>query len=159
VQGIVTGIGFLGAGVIMHEGLSTRGLSTAASIWTSAAIGVMIGVGFYAAAIMLALLAVACMTWLTRLECKLPSRQAIAVVLQFRKAFEPREDVLCRAAFARGYEIAISSLAITYQDSKPEWHFVALALGNHNESSIAALASELSAFEGVEGFRLSHARN
>jgi putative Mg2+ transporter-C (MgtC) family protein len=46
-QGIMTGIGFLGAGVIMREGLTVRGLTTAASIWITAAIGIMIGVGFY----------------------------------------------------------------------------------------------------------------
>src|SRR6267378_6940655 len=46
-QGIMTGIGFLGAGVIMKEGLSVRGLTTAASIWITASIGIMIGVGFY----------------------------------------------------------------------------------------------------------------
>lgn len=46
-QGIMTGIGFLGAGVIMQEGLSVRGLTTAASIWITAAIGVLAGIGFY----------------------------------------------------------------------------------------------------------------
>src|SRR5712671_824055 len=46
-QGIMTGIGFLGAGVIMKEGLTISGLTTAASIWITAAIGIMIGVGFY----------------------------------------------------------------------------------------------------------------
>src|SRR5258708_28030164 len=46
-QAIMTGIGFLGAGVIMKEGLTIRGLTTAASIWITAAIGIMIGVGFY----------------------------------------------------------------------------------------------------------------
>src|SRR6266853_1744723 len=46
-QGIMTGIGFLGAGVIIKEGLTIRGLTTAASIWITAAIGIMIGVGFY----------------------------------------------------------------------------------------------------------------
>src|SRR5262245_17859422 len=38
-QGLMTGIGFLGAGVIMREGLTVRGLTTAASIWITAGIG------------------------------------------------------------------------------------------------------------------------
>src|SRR5437762_9426985 len=46
-QGIMTGIGFLGAGVIFQEGLSVRGLTTAASIWITAALGILYGVGFY----------------------------------------------------------------------------------------------------------------
>jgi len=50
-QGIMTGIGFLGAGVIMKEGLTVRGLTTAASIWMTASIGIVIGLGFYGTAI------------------------------------------------------------------------------------------------------------
>src|SRR6185369_354637 len=46
VQGVVTGVGFLGAGVIMKDGLSISGLTTAASIWASSAVGVLLGVGF-----------------------------------------------------------------------------------------------------------------
>src|SRR5256712_8949593 len=45
-QGIMTGIGFLGAGVIFKEGLTVRGLTTAASIWMTAAIGILLGIGF-----------------------------------------------------------------------------------------------------------------
>ena len=43
----MTGIGFLGAGVIVKEGLNVRGLTTAASIWITAAIGILAGVGLY----------------------------------------------------------------------------------------------------------------
>src|SRR6187397_250338 len=46
-QGIMTGIGFLGAGAIIKEGFSVRGLTTAASIWITAAIGILVGIGFY----------------------------------------------------------------------------------------------------------------
>ena len=45
-QGIMTGIGFLGAGVIFKEGLTVRGLTTAASIWITSALGILYGVGF-----------------------------------------------------------------------------------------------------------------
>lgn len=47
VQGILTGIGFLGAGIIVKHGFSIRGLTTAASIWTTAVIGILIGGGYY----------------------------------------------------------------------------------------------------------------
>jgi putative Mg2+ transporter-C (MgtC) family protein len=49
--GIVTGIGFLGAGTIIREQASVRGLTTAASLWGVAAIGMALGCGFYKAAI------------------------------------------------------------------------------------------------------------
>src|SRR5262249_53696452 len=43
---IVTGVGFLGAGVIMKEGASVRGMNTAATVWCSAALGALCGSGF-----------------------------------------------------------------------------------------------------------------
>tara|TARA_B100001964_G_scaffold46277_1_gene51615 strand:- start:1320 stop:1673 length:354 start_codon:yes stop_codon:yes gene_type:complete len=46
-QGIMAGIGFLGAGAIIKENLAIRGLTTAASTWMTASIGIIIGVGFY----------------------------------------------------------------------------------------------------------------
>lgn len=44
---IVTGIGFLGAGVILHRGVNVQGLTTAATIWCSAALGSLAGLGLY----------------------------------------------------------------------------------------------------------------
>lgn len=44
---IVTGIGFLGGGVILHRGANVHGLTTAATIWCSAALGSIAGMGFY----------------------------------------------------------------------------------------------------------------
>ena len=49
-QGIMTGIGFIGAGVIIKEKLTVRGLTTATSIWTAASIGIVTGMGFFSAA-------------------------------------------------------------------------------------------------------------
>ena len=44
---VVTGVGFLGAGVILHQGVSVQGLTTAATIWCSAAVGCLAAAGFY----------------------------------------------------------------------------------------------------------------
>ena len=159
IQGIVTGIGFLGAGVIMREGLNISGLTTAASIWAASAIGVMVGVGFYAAAILLTLLSAVCMMWISRLEGWLPSRPAISVVLQFKENYPPSEEKLRHLARERGYEIASGTLSINFKDGKPEWHFVAIALGKDSGAPMSELAHELTVFDGVENFFLSHARN
>lgn len=51
---IITGIGFLGAGVIMKDGLSIQGLNTAATIWCSAAVGALAAAGLYQQAIIVA---------------------------------------------------------------------------------------------------------
>jgi putative Mg2+ transporter-C (MgtC) family protein len=55
---IVTGIGFLGAGAIIRQGLSVRGLTTAATLWLVAAIGMAVGAGYWVGAIVAALGAV-----------------------------------------------------------------------------------------------------
>jgi putative Mg2+ transporter-C (MgtC) family protein len=159
IQGIVTGIGFLGAGVIMREGMNISGLTTAASLWASSAIGIMVGVGFYPAAILLALLSATCMMWVSRLENWLPSRQAVAVVLQFKQGYSPSEARLRDRALAHGYEIASGSLSINFKDGMPEWKFVAIALGKGKGAPMTALAEELTSYDGVENFFLSHARN
>lgn len=53
IQGIVTGIGFLGAGVILHRNdeIGVHGLTTAATIWVTAAVGIACGAGYWAAAL------------------------------------------------------------------------------------------------------------
>jgi putative Mg2+ transporter-C (MgtC) family protein len=65
---IVTGIGFLGAGVILKEGLAVRGLTTAACLWVAAGIGMAVGCGLYPAAVFVTLIALASLFLLKRLE-------------------------------------------------------------------------------------------
>lgn len=55
---VVTGVGFLCAGVIMHQGIKLRGINTAATIWCASAVGVLAGLGFIAWAALVALLVV-----------------------------------------------------------------------------------------------------
>ncbi len=56
---VASGVGFLGAGVILREGFSVRGLDTAATLWCSAAVGSLAGLGFHAAAAMPAVAVIA----------------------------------------------------------------------------------------------------
>ena len=155
----MTGIGFLGAGVIMRDGFNISGLTTAASIWASSATGILIGVGFYASAMLLALLSATCMVWGSKLEGWLPSRQAVTIVLRFKKNFAPRESVLRQMALERGYEIATGSMAIACDHGRPEWRCVAGALNKAQGAPLTELARELTLFEGIENFQLSYARN
>jgi len=73
-QGIMTGIGFLGAGVIMREGLSVRGLTTAASIWITAAIGILAGVGFYFPLVLAVVLTLGVLSVFGRIESRMPTQ-------------------------------------------------------------------------------------
>lgn len=159
VQGIVTGIGFLGAGVIMREGFNISGLTTAASIWASSVIGIMVGIGFYLSAIGLAFLCSMSMIFIWRLEQWLPSRHAVAMTMCFAQDYVPREDTLQQVALKHGYEIASGSLMIASDAGKQEWRFVAVALSKRSGSRLSELANELTQFKGIDSFQLSHARN
>jgi len=69
--GVITGIGFLGAGTIIRQGAGVRGLTTAASLWVSAGIGLAIGSGFYSAGIFTAILVLVVLFILRRVEDKM----------------------------------------------------------------------------------------
>jgi putative Mg2+ transporter-C (MgtC) family protein len=71
---IVVGIGFIGAGLIIFEKHEIEGLTTAAALWTSAAMGVTIGLGWFAVAIITAFLIFFVLFVLGKLEYKLKSK-------------------------------------------------------------------------------------
>ena len=79
---VVSGIGFLGAGTIMKEGLTIKGLTTAASLWVVAGVGLAVGAGYYVGAVTTTVLSVLALTYLPRFErlygCG-PSQVAIVV--------------------------------------------------------------------------------
>lgn len=65
---IVTGIGFLGAGAIIQQGFSVRGLTTAASLWVTAAVGLSTGLGYYWGAVVTAVFTVVALYLLKRMR-------------------------------------------------------------------------------------------
>lgn len=160
VQGIVTGVGFLGAGVIMKEGLNISGLTTAASIWASSAIGVMVGIGFFGAAILLTLLSASLMMWGPKLEARLPSRRALGVSLVFTPAFNPDEVSVKKTMREWGYMVAEGSLNISADKHTITWTFVMVALVSKPQThSLFDLSRKLRELAGVDSLQISHARN
>jgi putative Mg2+ transporter-C (MgtC) family protein len=85
-QGIMTGIGFLGAGVIFKEGLTVRGLTTAASIWITAAIGVMMGSGLYFPAATATVLTLGVLSVFRVVESWLPAHRYATLRLHFERS-------------------------------------------------------------------------
>ena len=84
-QGIMTGIGFLGAGVIFKEGLTVRGLTTAASIWITSAIGILVGIGFWYPAILGAIAVLLVLAVFRFVEARLPSEFYAHHMLRFSR--------------------------------------------------------------------------
>jgi len=155
IQGIMTGIGFLGAGVIMKEGFTIRGLSTAASIWMTAAIGVMIGVGFYGAALCATLLAVVAMTSLGGLEKALPHQTMLHLSLVYPHNRVPTSAAIRERMSSHGFEVIDWSFNYCESKQRFQYDLVLQAMGacrSHN------LVGDLSDAREVVEFRLSPSR-
>ena len=105
-QGIMTGIGFLGAGVIFKEGLTVRGLTTAASIWVTAAIGILVGIGFWFAAIVGAVAVLVVLALFRFIETRLPSEFYAHHMLRFLRERVMAEDDLRKLIGDHGFTIA-----------------------------------------------------
>ncbi len=159
IQGILTGIGFLCAGVIMREGLNISGLTTAASIWTASVIGVLIGVGFYVAAILLAFSSYSVMMWGYKLEIWLPSRHAIAVTLRFAEGIIPSHEILKSIFREINLSIATGTISISSDNHYQEWRFVAVAVRKKKIPKIPVISRTLATIDGIENFYVSLARN
>lgn len=154
VQGIMTGIGFLGAGVIVREGLSIRGLSTAASIWATAAIGIMIGVGFYLAAITAALLVVAIMSGVRTLEDRLPRYGVVRLRARFTREAVPSEGAVRELVERHGFVVR----SIAYEMRHARTFEYRLSLSTRHPERGSALATALAAIPELVAFDLSPAR-
>lgn len=151
-QGIMTGIGFLGAGVIFKEGLSVRGLTTAASIWITAAIGILIGVGFYAPAALATALTLGVLSLFRWIEARVPSHSYAHHALRFsRDDVMPESEV--RAFLNRhGFSIANMSYRITEDGLSFEYRMV---IRNIDPSSTASLVEALRDMPRVRAFKVS----
>src|SRR5215510_1835498 len=91
-QGIMTGIGFLGAGVIFKEGLTVRGLTTAASIWITAAIGILAGIGFYFPLFVTTVLTLITLSLFRWIESKVPGQYYRHLEVRFSRGTAMSED-------------------------------------------------------------------
>ena len=157
IQGIVTGIGFLGAGVIIREGHSISGLSTAASIWTAAAIGTLVGLGFYGAAIALAFLCAFSMTIVLQLERWLPRRKRYLFELSFNLHGHPNAETLQMLGEENGFTVGTDTISISLGKNRQFWSYTATTQPRV-KPDMANLARALQQMEGLEKFTISPTR-
>jgi len=151
-QGIMTGIGFLGAGVIFKDGLSVRGLTTAASIWITAAIGILIGIGFYYPAALATVLTLGILSAFRWLEARLPSHSYARHVLRFDRADVMSEDEIRALLAQHGFSIANMSYRATEDGTSFEYR---MTIGSIDPGANARLADDLRALPRVRAFRIS----
>ena len=151
-QGIMTGIGFLGAGVIMREGLTVRGLTTAASIWITAGIGIMIGVGFYfpaGIATALTLIVLSVFRWIER---RMPIEFYANLTVAFARNAALREADLRSMVEQQGFAIANMNYCVTGEGKTFEYQMV---IHSPDRDNTRELSEALNALPSVTAFRIA----
>jgi putative Mg2+ transporter-C (MgtC) family protein len=150
-QGIMTGIGFLGAGVIFKEGLTVRGLTTAASIWITAAIGILAGIGFYfpmAVATVLTLLTLSLFRWV---ESMVPGEIYAHLEVRFDRETAMPEDDFRRFIGGQGFSIANMSYRYSAGASYYEYKMV---IRTRRTENVKRLTASLCETKSVVEFRM-----
>lgn len=151
-QGIMTGIGFLGAGAILKEGLTIRGLTTAASIWMTSAIGIMAGVGFYFPLIVSVLLTLGVLSVFRRVESLMPTQSYYQFEVRFARQGVMTEEAIRALLAEHGFSIANLSHRV---DGEGRVRRYGMVLRTHSKANASRLADTLEAMETVYEFRIA----
>jgi putative Mg2+ transporter-C (MgtC) family protein len=151
-QGIMTGIGFLGAGTIMTQGLSVRGLTTAASIWITAAIGVLLGIGFWFPAMLATLLTLGTLSVFRWIEHRMPSQFYAHFVVRFAAASLMPEDDMRGLLHEHRFDVANLNYRLDRDAGFFEYRMV---IRTNAEDNAKRLSEALAAMPAVKEFRLS----
>jgi putative Mg2+ transporter-C (MgtC) family protein len=151
-QGIMTGIGFLGAGVIIKEGLSVRGLTTAASIWITSAIGILAGVGFYFPLVLSVIATLGVLSAFRWIEVRMPSQAYYQFDVRFTRQAALSEKELRQLVHSHGFSIAGFSYRL---DAEGRVLRHSMVIRCTDPSSAGRLSETLERNEGVVEFRIA----
>lgn len=151
-QGIMTGIGFLGAGVIMKEGLSVRGLTTAASIWITAAIGILAGIGFYFPLVLSVVLALGILSLFRWIEARMPTQAYYHFDVRFSRAGPMTEREIRELVERHGFSIANFSYRL---DGEGRVRRYSMTIASADRSAAGKLAVTLEGDEHAHEFRIA----
>jgi putative Mg2+ transporter-C (MgtC) family protein len=150
-QGIMTGIGFLGAGAIIKEGLAIRGLTTAASIWITASIGILVGVGFYVPAGLAAALTLGTLSLFRWIESHIPTLRYYEFTLRSEEPRSMSEEELRR--YVAGFGIAISGLSWRFKRGEGVAEY-RMTIRAENEPAVQRLCADLKKHDEIVEYRV-----
>ena len=151
-QGIMTGIGFLGAGTIIRDGLSVRGLTTAASIWITAAIGILVGIGFYFPALMATILTLGTLSVFRWIENRIPSQFYAQFVVRFARDKAMPEAQMRQLLIDYGFTVANLNYRLDVEADFFEYQMVIRTIRGEN---VSKLTQALNKIESVKAYRVS----
>jgi putative Mg2+ transporter-C (MgtC) family protein len=151
-QGIMTGIGFLGAGVIIKEGLSVRGLTTAASIWITSAIGILAGIGFYFPLALSVVLTLGVLSLFRWIEARMPSQAYYHFDVRFSRGAAMTERHLRELVEQHDFSIANFSYRL---DAEGRVRRHSMVIRSADRSAAGRLSESLEQNEGILEFRIA----
>ena len=151
-QGIMTGIGFLGAGVIFKEGLTVRGLTTAASIWITSAIGILVGIGFWYPAILGAIAVLLVLAVFRVVEARLPSEFYAHHMLRFLRDRTMSEADVQKLIRDHGFTVANLSSRLIEGGEQFEYR---MTIKSRDRGNADRLSGHLRSLPDVVEFRIS----
>ncbi len=139
-QGVMTGVGFLGGGVIFKEGANIQGLTTAASIWATAAIGLLCGIGLWPAAFAAAALVLIVLTLMRYVEARMPTRVRAEGTFRFKADAAPDQDAFLK--LLGGHGVVVSDLSYKLSDGGAAFEYRA-QIEDRSGRAFDALAQRL----------------
>lgn len=146
-HGVLTGIGFLCGGVIFREGFNIRGLTTAASLWMTSALGILFGVGFYGLALSGTAATVVVLAAITVTEHFLPQRQFARIKVRYRRGAHADAGQLRTALTEQGLKFGAIS-----QSAGPEVLEFCTTITWGGDAKAERFAEALTADPRVTGF-------
>lgn len=149
-QGIMTGIGFLGAGTIMRDGLSVRGLTTAASLWITAAIGILMGIGFFFPALLATALTLGTLSLFRWIESRLPAQVHAHVIIRFAPESAIPEPELRQ--MLKEHEFTVGT--VSYRLDLSRFFEYRMVVRTRRGDHARRLADTLRKLDSVKGFRI-----
>lgn len=151
-HGVLTGIGFLCAGVIFRSGFSIHGLTTAASLWITAAIGLVFGAGLYGLGVVGTALTAGVLTVLRLVGARLPQATVVDAVVEWRRETPAAEEAVRTVLGAFSHRKAVESHQLIEDGAKVR---LRLRLAKMSREQTADLAGRLRGIDGVTGYELS----
>lgn len=148
-HGILTGIGFLCGGAIFREGFNVHGLTTAASLWMTATLGILFGIGFYELAIFAATATVLVLAAVTITDRRAPQQRIVHLKARYR-----RSTAIALSDFGTLLtDHKLRSITIDQSMNDDVVEYGAIAHG-YSESRAERLAASLSGDHNVTGFEI-----
>jgi putative Mg2+ transporter-C (MgtC) family protein len=148
---VVSGIGFLGAGSILLRGEIVRGLTTAASLWSVAAIGLAVGGGLYTASIAATLIILLILAGIKPIERRFITvrqrRQVTVLVVRGTLTFHSLHDALGPSS------TRVKQFVVQQCDDSPELDEVMIVFSRVSPQEYTTVCEQLQRFPGVREFR------